>query len=397
MEFTLNGEQQIYQGDLERSLLDVLRDGLGIVSPKNGCAPQAACGACTVQLNGKAVLSCVIPMKKVDGGVVTTIEGLGEYRQRVYASAFVEQGGVQCGFCIPGIVMQADALINKTPDPSWQEVEAALTPNLCRCTGYKKIISSILTAAKAIRSEEEITLIEQDGRIGSRHRKYQSEKLVLGKHTYVDDVQMPGMVFGALKFSDYPRAKVSTIDISEAAVFPGVIRIFTAKDIPGERTIGLIRKDWPVMVAEGELTRYVGDVLAGVVAETDEIAREAVEKIRVDYQVFAPVTDPHAALDPAAPSIHPGGNLLSRSAIKRGDLPEMESQSKYVASGEFQTQMIEHGFMEPEAAVAFPTADGIQVLSQGQGVYEDRVQISQLLNLPEENVRPSAAPDNNRP
>lgn len=156
MQFKLNGQLQHYDGDPDTPLLHYLREEQNILSPKNGCAPQAACGACTVDLNGKAVLSCVIPMAKVDGGTVTTIEGLGQYRQDVYANAFVARGGVQCGFCIPGIVMQANALINQNPNPTWDEVEKALTPNLCRCTGYKKVIDAILTAAEAIRHEETI-------------------------------------------------------------------------------------------------------------------------------------------------------------------------------------------------------------------------------------------------
>ena len=138
MQFTLNGINKTYSGDPELPLLTYLREIEGITSPKDGCAPQAACGCCTVELNGKAVLSCVIPMRKVENGSVITTEGLGEYKQRVIANAFVEKCGVQCGFCIPGIVMQADVLINKNPNPTREEIARALTPNLCRCTDIKR-------------------------------------------------------------------------------------------------------------------------------------------------------------------------------------------------------------------------------------------------------------------
>ena len=260
MEFKLNGRSIQYDGDPDLDLLTYLREEAGILSPKNGCAPQAACGACTVDLNGKAVLSCVTKMGKIEGSSVTTIEGMGQYRQDVFANAFVEKGGVQCGFCIPGIVVQANSLINKNPEPSWDDVEKALTPNLCRCTGYKKVIDSILYAADAIRREEEIPPPVSDGKVGSRQPKYEAQKLVLGTHAYTDDIRIDGMVHGALRFSDHPRAKVLSIDTSEAEKMPGVVRIFTADDVPGDRFIGLIKQDWPLMIAVGETTRYVGDV-----------------------------------------------------------------------------------------------------------------------------------------
>ncbi len=393
MKFFLNGQETVFDGDPDLPLLTYLREEMGIISPKNGCAPQAACGSCVVDLNGKAVLSCVTPMKKAAEGVVTTTEGLGEYRQKVYANAFVEKGGVQCGFCIPGIVMQSNALINKNPEPTRADVEKALTPNLCRCTGYKKIVDSVLYAADAIRKEEEIPEPKSDGRIGSRQPKYHAQKLVLGQHKFVDDIHLDGMVYGALRFSDHPRAQVLRIDTSAAEALPGVVRVFTAVDVPGNRTIGLIRQDWPLLVAEGETTRYVGDVLAQVVAETEEIARQAAALIQVEYDVLEPVTDMHKAMQPDAPAIHEGGNILAKTVTSRGDVAEARAKSAYIAQGEFDTQRIEHGYMEPEACVAYPAGDGVEVLSQGQGVYEDREQIAKLLGLPKEQVRVILVPN----
>jgi len=399
MEFILNGLSKTFDGDPDLPLLTYLRENEGIISPKDGCAPQAACGCCAVDLNGKAVLSCVIPMKKVDSGIVTTIEGLGEYRQNVFANAFVEKGGVQCGFCIPGIVIQSNTLINKNPNPTRGDVEQALTPHLCRCTGYKKIVDAVIYAADAIRNEEEIPTPNGNGKIGTRLPKYQAQKLVLGQHQYVDDIQIEGMKYGALRFSDHPRAKVLRIDTREAKSLPGVIRVFTAKDVPGERYIGLIKHDWPLMIAEGETTRYVGDVLAGVVAETEAIARAAVALILVDYEVFEPVTDMHEAMKPDAPRVHTGGNILSRSATHRGDVDAARVGSAYISRGVYETQMIEHGYMEPECAIAYsgsritnPAYD-IEILSQSQGIYDDREQICQLLALPPARVRVIMVPN----
>ena len=279
----------------------------------------------------------------------------------------------------------------------------------------------------AIRKEEEVPPPVPDGRVGARHPKYRAEDLVLGRHAYVADIFLPGMVYGALRFSDHPRARVLRIDTSQAEALPGVIRVLTAADVPGERTIGLIRKDWPLMIAIGEETRYVGDVLAGVVAETEAIARAAVALIAVEYEVLEPVTDMHRALEPDAPLIHAGGNLLSRTAFVRGDMDAARARTAYTATGVFQTQRIEHGYMEPECAIAEPLrragpadapaehpsnadleevfADGqakeppeqpapvIRVLSQSQGVYDDQVQIAALLGLPLEAVRVTLVPN----
>jgi len=393
MKFWLNGQLKEFDGDPDLPLLTYLREYVGIISPKNGCAPQAACGACTVDLNGKAVLSCVTPMKKVVEGKVMTTEGLGKYRQDVFANAFVGNGGVQCGFCIPGIVMQANALINNNPEPSRADVEQALTPNLCRCTGYKKVVDAIVLAADAIRREEEVPPPSGNGKIGTRQPKHQARDLVLGQHKYVDDIHLDGMKHGALKFSDHPRAKVIAIDTDAANQLEGVIRVFTASDVPGERIVGLIRQDWPLMVAVDETTRYVGDVLAGVVAESDSIAREAVGLIKVEYDVLEPLIDMFAAMRDDSPAIHNENNILSKSVTSRGDVEKARSESDYIAQGTFQTQRIEHAYMEPEVAIAYPQGDGIALLSQGQGIYDDRQQVAKLLGLTEDKVRVTLVPN----
>jgi aldehyde oxidoreductase len=393
MKFTLNGQLVEFSGDPETPLLTYLRDEAGILSAKDGCAPQAACGACTVQLDDKAVLGCVTKMERVEGKAVITTEGLGEYRQEVFANSFVNCGGVQCGYCIPGIVMQSNALISKNPEPSRDDIEKALTPNLCRCTGYKKIVDAVEMAAEAIRKEEEVKLPQTNGRVGTFQPKYQATKLVLGQHHYTDDIRLPGMKVGALKFSDHPRATVLKIDTSAAEKMDGVIRIFTAQDVPGDRQIGLIKQDWPLMIAEGETTRYVGDVLALVVAETDAQARNAVAEIKVDYDVLEPLTDMHKALLPDAPLIHPQGNKLSRSYTSRGDMAAAEARSAFIAQGIFETQMIEHGFMEPECTVARPLDDGVEVFSSGQGIFDDRIQIAKVLGLPLQKVRVVLVPN----
>ncbi|MBZ0199751.1 MAG: selenium-dependent xanthine dehydrogenase [Ignavibacteriaceae bacterium] len=395
MNFYLNGIEKSFTGDPELPLLKYIRDVEEITSVKDGCSPQASCGSCTVQVDGKATLSCVTPMKKVEGKHVVTPDGLDEYRKRVFTNAFVSKSGVQCGFCIPGIVMQANALLEKNPHPTRKEIANALQPNLCRCTGYVKIIDSIEYAAEAFRETKEIpSPVQSETRIGKPYPKYNADKLVLGLSPFVADVKIDGMVHAALKFSDHPRAKVISIEIEDASLLKGVLKIFTAKDIPGVRKTGLIVQDWDVMIDEGETTRYVGDVLAVAVAETEDIARKAAELIKVKYEVLEPLIDPFEAVKEDAPKIHENGNILSTTIVDRGNVEKAFRDSAYISKGKYTTQMIEHGFLEPECAVAKPDGvDGVEILSQGQGVYEDRRAIAKMIGLPEEKVRVILVPN----
>ena len=393
MKFYLNGIEKEFNGNPELSLLEYLREIENITSVKDGCNGQATCGACTVEVNGKSTLSCVTPMKKIEGASVLTVEGIEEKKQRIFANAFVAKGGVQCGFCTPGIVMNAKILLDKNPKPTRDEIEKAIHRNLCRCTGYKKIVDSIEYAAEAIRENKEIPTPKKTGKVGKREPKYRADEYVLGKAPFVDDLKMEGTLYGAFKYSDYPRAKVLKIDISKAQKLDGVEAVFTAKDIPGERYVGLIVKDWPMMIDEGETTHYIGDVLALVVAKEKSIARQATELIKVEYEVLEPVTDPEEALKENAPQLHPNGNLLDVTEIERGNIEEAKKKSKYISRGVYQTQMIEHAYMEPESALAFPTEEGITVYSQGQGIYEDRKEIARVLNLPQDKVRVILVPN----
>ena len=388
MKFILNGTTKTYQGDPELSLLKYLREIEGITSVKDGCSSQGSCGCCTVEMSGKAVLSCATPMRKVEGQTVTTTEGLSKRVQNAFAEAFVTKGGVQCGFCTPGIVMRANTLIREKPDPTREDVTKALQPHLCRCTGYKKIIDSVITAADHLNLNRPIPTARHDGKVGSRLPKYQGRETVLGFRPFVADLKEPGMLHSALRFSDHPRARVLKVDPSPALALKGVLRVITARDIPGERVIGLIVNDWSLMVAEGEITRYVGDVLCAVVAESEDIARKAAKLVKIDYEILEPVCDPHRALEPDAPKIHAGGNILAVTEIKSGEPEKALRDSAYVVKRKFTTQRIEHAFLETECCLAKPwtTADGkpgLEVYSQSQGVYEDRKQIARILGLPE--------------
>ena len=395
MEFRVNGKPVQWDGDNDELLLDVLRDDLGIKSPKVGCSPQANCGSCCVEVDGQAQLSCSFKMKRADGADVKTIEGLDDRVQDALAEAFAGFGGTQCGFCTPGIAMRAAVLLRDNPDPSADAIAQSLKKHICRCTGYTKIIESIQQAGAILRGEEVKFRSNGSDGVGARLRKLDAYDLTLGKRHYVADLEMEGMVHGVMILSDYARARVTSIDWSRCKEVDGFVDFISAADVPGKRNVGLIVKDWPVFVAEGELTRYVGDCLGVVVCKTRRAARAAQPLVDVEYEVMDPVTDPYEAMDPHAPHVHDGGNILAKCEFKRGNAWDALRSSAHVVSHRFTTQRIEHAFLEPEAAIAMPHPDheGVRVWSQSQGVYQDRVQLASLLGLPEEKVQVILVPN----
>ena len=389
IKFTLNGESALFDGNPETSLLKYLRNTRNITSVKDGCSCQGACGACMVEINGEAKLSCLTSLKNLENTVINTLEGLPEHIRDIMARAFVEKGAIQCGFCTPGFLMRTNVLLQKNPLPSRDEIKKALTLNLCRCTGYIKIIDAIHEAAKRMQNEPAVAATTLSGNVGTSYPKYEAYEMAVGKRMFVNDLKFDGMLYGALYFSDHPKARILEIDTSEAMEMKGVVRIFTADDVPGNRFVGLIFKDWPLMIKPGETTRYIGDVLAGVVAETEEIAREAVKRIKITYETFKPVTDPLLAIKPRAIQVHPDkDNLLETCRVYRGgNADEIIAGSDFIAKGTYQTQRIEHAFLETEGAIAMPFDEGVHLYSNGQGIYVDRSQVASLLNLPDEKVR----------
>ena len=393
IKFILNDKTRtVVDGD-SLSLLAYLRDREGLTSAKDGCSGQAACGACLVELNGRPVLSCVTPLRKVTGGRVVTLEGLSEPLRRTLGRAFVEKGAIQCGFCTPGFLMRTKILLQVNPHPSREEIVAALKFNLCRCTGYVKIIEAIETAARILATSEappEFPNLEcaGSGIIGNAHPKYGAMDLALGRRPFVDDLKLPGLLHGALKFSEWPRARITRIDSTAAAAASGVIRVFTAADVPAMRHCGLIVADWPLLVSVGETTASVADVLALVVAVSEPEARAAADLVRIEAEPLEALLDARQA-EESAILIHERGNLLEACRIRRGgDVEAILSASAHVARGIFETQRVEHAYLETEAAVALPDSDdGIRLYSQGQGIYEDRRQVAALLGLPVEKVR----------
>jgi selenium-dependent xanthine dehydrogenase len=383
--FTLNGKPVQARADDTRSVLSILREDHGMISLKNGCEPQASCGCCTLLIDGQPRLACALKPKNIANKELITLEGLPETTRTQIADSFVQCGGVQCGFCIPGMAMRGHSIVEANPCPTREQIAFDLRGNLCRCTGYVKIIDAIEQYA-ALRRGEPLPAKDESGKVGTSLKRYHGHELVLGDFKYIDDITPTGTLYAAMKFSDHPRALVKGIDPSAALAMEGVERVITAADVPGDRYVGLIVKDWPILVAIGEETRCVGDIIAIIVAENQHLAREAAEKVIVDYEVLTPITTVEDALKPDAPKIHPKGNLLSRSAIVRGDPDEAFAKAAHVVEDTFQTQRIEHMFLEPEACVVTVHGDKIKLLTQGQGIFDDRKQCASILGWPLERV-----------
>ena len=382
--FILNNREVEAKEDI--NLLEFLREQEDLTSVKNGCS-EGACGACMVLLDGKAMRACILKTSKVQGKHVITVEGLSEREKEVFAYCFGEAGAVQCGFCIPGMVISAKALIDTNKNPTSEDIKKALRGNICRCTGYIKIEQAVSMAAKIIREGTEVPETHFKGVMGENVHRVDALAKTLGTGKYVDDMKINGMLYGAALRTKYPRALVKSINIDEAKKIPGVVAVLTYKDIPGNRYLGHLVKDWPALIAEGEETRYIGDSIALVAAENKKALKEGLEAIVVDYEERTPLSSPEMALEENAPKIHEKGNILFKQVLNRGNAEEAIRNSKYVVTNKYSVPFTEHAFMEPECAIGMPYGFGVKVYTGGQNVFDDQHEIMSLLGLPEDEVR----------
>ena len=364
----------------EKPLLRYLRDELRLTSVKDGCS-EGACGTCTILVDGKAVKACVLSTKRAAGKEIVTVEGLSEAEREAFVYAFGAVGAVQCGFCIPGMVMAGKALLDQNPNPSEAEIKKAIRGNVCRCTGYKKIIEGIALAGAILRGEASVDPALEEGEdygVGARAFRTDVRDKVLGRGEYCDDLYLDGMAHASAVRSQYPRARVLDIDPSAALALPGVLAVLTADDVPHNK-VGHLQQDWDVMIAKGDITRCVGDAICLVVAENETVLKQAKELVKVDYEPLEPVRTIQEARAADAPILHPGGNLCQQRHVTRGDARAALAQSKYVVTQSYRTPFTEHAFLEPECAVAFPYKDGVKVYTSDQGVYDTRKEISIML------------------
>ena len=383
--FTVNGVTRTVEED--KPLLRYLRDDLRLTSVKDGCS-EGACGTCTVLVDGRAMRACILTAKKAAGKSIVTVEGLTPAEQEAFVYAFGAVGAVQCGFCIPGMVLAGKALLDQNPCPTDTEIKKAIRGNVCRCTGYKKLIEGIALAGAILRGDAQIDpKLEKGAAFGVGDRAFRTDvrEKVLGTGVYCDDLYLEGMVHASAVRSRYPRARVLDIDASAALALSGVLAVLTAADVPHNK-VGHIQQDWDVMIAKGDVTRCVGDAVCLVVAETEAVLKQAKELVRIAYEPLEPVRSIREAMAEDAPSLHPGGNLCQQRHVTRGDAKAALVNSKYVVTQSYRTPFTEHAFLEPECAVAFPYKDGVKVYTSDQGVYDTRKEISIMLGWEPERI-----------
>lgn len=384
----INGQEVAV--DPERKLIDILRRDLRLKSVKDGCS-EGACGTCTVIIDGKATKACVQKAGRLEGKHIVTVEGLSPREKDVFVYAFGEAGAVQCGFCIPGMVMCGKALIDVNPSPTRLDITAAIRNNICRCTGYKKIIDGIALAAEILRNDTPIPVLGGYRGVGDHCQRINVRTKVLGTGKYtddLDDVDLPGMCYGSAIRSAYPRAIVKAIHTEKAKALPGVVCVLTAEDIPGSVKVGHLKVDWDTLIPVGMTTHYLGDAIVMVAAETPEILAEAKKLVDIEYEELPPLTCAAEALAEGAPLVHPsaGTNILAHEHLIRGDADAVIAASKYKVTHHFETPWTEHAFLEPECAVAMPFDDGVFIYSSDQGIYDTRRETALMLGLPEEKV-----------
>ncbi len=425
--FTVNNTFVTADTDPVRPLLDVLRSDLGLTGTKQGCDCEGECGACTVLLDGRPVRSCLTPVGKVAGRRVETVEGLTHLSPTPFPLqgrgcgegsppaelaglhplqlAFIECGAVQCGFCTPGMLMAAKALLDREPDPTDAQMVDALEGNLCRCTGYVKIIEAVQLAAARMR--EKAGLVESSrwkvesrpstfdlqptpprAIIGGSMLRSDSVPKVTGEARYVEDMVMPGMLHGAVLRSPHHHARVISLNTEPATRVPGVVAVLTADDIPGENGLGDYSQDEPVLAPVGATVRMVGAPVALVVAETAASAQAGLAAVEVGYEILPHVFEPEEALRPGAVYIAGRDNVLTTCEVKHGDLDAAFAASAVIIEAEYRTAFLEHSALERETLLGyFDEADRLTVTGGMHQPFYQQKYIANALALPPAQVR----------
>ncbi len=388
----INGTAHKVEKPQGLTLLKYLRDHLGLMGAKNGCN-QGHCGTCTVIVNGKAKRACLVQLSKLAGSKIETIENLSSNGYlHPLQEAFMTEGASQCGFCTPGMIMAAKAMLDTNPNPSDEEIKKALRFNLCRCTGYAAIFRAVRLAAHLMRLEktefkedEKAGTMEENG-VGFSPLKKGALPRVTGSPLYADDLKFKNMIYGKLLLSEHPFAMIKMIDPRKALKRPGVITVLTARDIPGRNGFGLLNPHQPVLA--NDIVRYIGDPVALIFAESEEAASAALNYVEVEYEPLQGVFSPEQGMKEDALSIHPGGNIMHHVSVRKGDVDKAFAEADVIIEGVYTTPMIEHAYLEPEAAVAKLEDNGvINVWTASQGSHAFREMIAASLNLPEEKVR----------
>ena len=371
------------------SLMRFLREDLRLTGTKNGCGTNH-CGSCMVLVNGKPEKSCLLQVRTLENADIVTIEGLSETGAlHPIQAAFLAAGGIQCGFCIPGMIMATKALLDSNPDPGDAEIRRALSDVVCRCAAYGQIIDGVKLSARWLKNPEEMAVLASGG-LNHSVMDIDGVAKAQGTQVYGDDVLLEDMLYLKAVWSAHPHAIIKGIDTGAAEEVPGVLRVLTASDVPGHNGFGSIKPDQPVLCLDR--VRFIGDAVAVVVAESEDIAEKARDLIRVDYEPLPGLFSPADSLREDAPLLFPDGNVCTHLVHAVGDVERGLAEADLVVEGHFETPFIEHAYTEPEAGVAYWEGDVLTLRVPAQSPFELRTQMASAMALPEEKVRIIIAP-----
>ncbi|MBT9582910.1 molybdopterin-dependent oxidoreductase [bacterium] len=378
--FVLNGETTQVAAPAHWTLLEVLRYRLRLTGTRQGC-DKGDCGACTVQLDGRPVQSCLVLAVEAEGRSVETVEGqpVGPLQR-----ALDRCGASQCGFCTPGIVMTASAYLREAKTVTRQGIAEALSGNLCRCTGYAKILDAIEEASC---NHKDAELPPGGSRLGQRHRRIDGMERITGSTIYTDDIQLPRMLHARILRSPHSHANLKAVRCESARNLPGVLAVLTGDDFPIDYGILPWTRDEPVLCRDR--VRYVGDAVAAVAAIDEETADLALAKIEVDYEPLEALLDPERALASNL-EIHQGrkGNISKQVDLTFGDVEESFSDAEVVLAGDYDFHGTSHAALEPHCAIATHDARGLlTVWSATQVPHYLHRELARVLNIPTSRIR----------
>ncbi len=400
LKLTVNGKSHEVIVSEHEMLSNVIREKIGLTGTKIGCA-QGSCGACTVLVNNEPVLSCITPALRFENAMITTVEGLAENGElHKLQEKFVEKGAIQCGFCTPGMVITALDHVNKHPNTSVHDIKEALSGNVCRCTGYKKIIEAVAEYSKEVqslkskvKSPEKTNNKQQttNGTVGVGRPYIEATKKVQGIADYADDYRFKGALHVKFVRSIYPHAKILDIDTSDALKLQGVRYIATGKELP--ITFGVLPLSQDETAMAIDKTRYAGEIVAAVAADTEELAAHACKHIKVKYKPLKEFLSIDASLNDigTAEKIHDttkfNNNIHKKAELRFGDQQQGLKDAEIVSKMDFEMIGINHGFTEPHASCAVWDENGLTMISATQVTHYLHRALAKTMEVPLSRVR----------
>jgi carbon-monoxide dehydrogenase large subunit len=407
---TVNGRPRQASVEPRTTLVDLLRDGFRLTGTHVGCE-HGVCGACTVLVDGEPVRGCLLLAVQADGARVETVEGLAPDPERLtpLQAEFVRHHGVQCGFCTGGILMSLTAALRDDPRPTEAEVRDALAGNLCRCTGYQGMVDAVLALGEPGSPAAPPAALgtPEGGYIGARIPRREDARLLTGRGSFVDDLEIPGAAAAAMVRSPHAHARVTRVDTTAARALPGVLAVVTADDI------GDIQKPWPARMPSPvpgtalrhgvrhtlprDKIRHAGEVVAAVVAESRALAEDACALVAVEYEVLPVVASPAAALAPGAPLVYEelGDNIAVHIVQRVGRPEEAFAAADHTLRETFRVMRGGSHSLEGRGVVARydEALDAFTVWDATQAPHAIRTMLAYLFDLPEHRVRVIAPPD----